>query len=191
MSQENRDRPEHKPVKKLGKHDEAVFREWYDLYWDNMFIQAYKVLKDSNLSEDIVQEVFTDLWDKKQFNRIENLPAYLHQSVKYKVLKALRKNRIRQDHLQTSKEIQSKLSSTAPLTSEELKEEILHHMEKLPSKCRKVFYKSRFEHIPNREIAKEMGISIRTVETHISHALKLLRRIRKTMIWLTIWWYWW
>lgn len=191
MSQENGDYSGQNPAKKLGKRDEAVFREWYDLFWDDMFIQAYKVLKDSSMSEDIVQEVFTDLWDKKQFHRIENLPAYLHQSVKYKVLKALRKNRIRQDHLRTSKEIQSKLSGTTPLMSEELKEEILHYMERLPTKCRKVFYKSRFEHIPNREIAKEMGISIRTVETHISHALKLLRRIRKTMIWLSIWWYFW
>lgn len=164
-----------------GKRHEKLFREAYERYWDNMFIQAYKVLKDRSVSEDITQEIFTDLWEKKSLFRIDNLEAYLYQSVKFKVLKELRKDRVRQEHESLVKAIKNEADNVQNNDSAELREEILQQMENLPEKCRSVFYKSRFEDTPNREIAREMGISVRTVETHISHALKLLRKVRRMM----------
>src|SRR5690606_27560299 len=69
-----------------GKRHEKLFREAYERYWDNMFIQAYKVLKDRSISEDITQEIFTALWEKKSLLRMEKLAAHLYQSVKFKGL---------------------------------------------------------------------------------------------------------
>lgn len=146
-----------------------------------MFIQAYKVLKDRSVSEDITQEIFTDLWEKRSLSRIDNLQAYLYQSVKFKVLKELRKDRVRLEHVKMVQSIKNEADTAQNNDPAELREEILQQMESLPEKCRSVFYKSRFEDISNRDIAREMGISVRTVETHISHALKLLRKVRRMM----------
>lgn len=164
-----------------SKRHEKLFRDAYERYWDNMFILAYKVLKDRTVSEDITQEIFTDLWEKKSLFRIDNLEAYLYQAVKFKVLKELRKDRVRQEHESIVKAIKNEADNLQNYDSAELKEEILQQMENLPERCRNIFYKSRFEDTPNREIAREMGISVWTVVTHISHALKLLRKVRRMM----------
>lgn len=109
------------------------------------------------------------------------MEAYLYQAVKFKVLKELRKDRVRQEHESIVKAIKNEADNLQNYDSAELKEEILQQMENLPERCRNIFYKSRFENTPNREIAREMGISVRTVVTHISHALKLLRKVRRMM----------
>lgn len=154
----------------------------YEKYWDDLYLQAFKVLKDTKSCEDIVQEVFIDVWKKSDQLTIQHLKAYLYQATRFKVLMVLRKGKISSEHLEVFQRIQARTDVNTVLEVQELKEQILVHLNHLPQKCREVFYKSRFEHITNQEIADQMGISKRTVETHISHAIKYLRGVKEILM---------
>lgn len=176
-------------LKKLSRRRKGALKDLYNQYWEPLYIHAWKVLREEKASEDVVQEVFIDLWEKGKFEQIENLSAYLYKSVKYKTLMALRKNRITKEHLEVFKEIRPLHTFNGALQIKELREEITHHLEQLPPRCREVFYKSRFEHLRNEEIAEQLNISKRTVETHISHALRYLRGVKELLmiiIWLNL-----
>lgn len=168
----------------LSLRQESALKELYSRYWEPLYLQAYKVLGDGKASEDVVQEVFIDLWEKRKFDRIEDLSAYLFQSVKYKTLMALRHDRIQASHLEILRTLLPVCETGQTLQLEELSESINHHLKTLPPKYREVFYKSRFEHLKNDEIAIQLNISKRTVETHISHALRHLKGVKELLIFL-------
>lgn len=174
-------------LKNLSRRKESSLKELYNRYWETLYLQAWRILQDEKASEDVVQEVFIDLWEKRKFNDIQNLSGYLYQAVKNRTLMALRKNRITEEHLNAFKKIRPVQTVDHTLQIQELRREITHHLEHLPPRCREVFYKSRFEHLKNDEIAEQLNISKRTVETHISHALRYLRGVKELlmmMIWL-------
>lgn len=174
-------------LKNLSRRKESSLKELYNRYWETLYLQAWRILQDEKASEDVVQEVFIDLWEKRKFNDIQNLSGYLYQAVKNRTLMALRKNRITEEHLNAFKKIRPVQTVDHTLQIKELRREITHHLEHLPPRCREVFYKSRFEHLKNDEIAEQLNISKRTVETHISHALRYLRGVKELlmmMIWL-------
>ena len=173
-------------LRSLAGRDEKALRELYDRYWEPLYLQTFRILGNNKSSEDVVQEVFIDLWEKRKFNHIEDLCAYLFQSVKYKTLMALRHNKIQDRHLEVFRQISPTDIEDHVLQVRELREEIHHHLNKLPPRCREVFYKSRFEHLANEEIAEQLNISKRTVETHISHALRYLRGVKELLGFLLV-----
>src|SRR5690554_5126548 len=80
--------------------------------------------------------------------------------------------------------IDSELHLDVQLETKEMSDQINRHLKNLPPKCREVFYKSRFENLKNDEIADQLNISKRTVETHISHALRYLKGVKELLIFL-------
>lgn len=176
----------------LSGKSESAFRELYQRYWVRLYTSARRVLRDEKSAEDVVQEVFIDLWKKDSYGHIENFSAYLHQAVRFKTLMALRKNKISDHHLAVYREIVPENVPNQELQFSELQEEIAYHLEQLPPRCREIFYKSRFEHMKNQEIADQLNISKRTVETHISNALRYLKGVRELLSFLLslgIWWF--
>lgn len=171
----------------LSHRREEALKELYSRYWNRLYVQARKVLNDKNASEDVVQEVFIDLWEKRSYDHIQYFSAWLHQAVRYKTLMILRKNHITDRHLEIFQTlIPVQQNPIQEFRLRELKEEIVNYMSHLPPRCREVFYKSRFENLENQEIADQLNISKRTVETHISHALRYLKGIKEFLI-LILW----
>ena len=70
----------------LTDRNEMALRTIYERFWNQLYIDAWKVLKNDKASEDVVQEVFIDLWEKKSYDHIDNFDAYIYQAVKYKTL---------------------------------------------------------------------------------------------------------
>lgn len=173
-------------LKQIANGNELAFSQLYTQHWDSLFIAAHKMLKDEELCKDIVQEVFLKFLEKSDFENINNLEAYLHQSVKYRVLMTLRKDRISNKHLETLRELVSNITEEQ-LEFEEMSETIEHSISSLPVKCQEVFRLSRTKNLPNSEIAERLNISIRTVETHISNALRKIRSSldSSTVVWIT------
>lgn len=186
INQIDQNRTDKKLLSAIGRRDERAFKELYDRYWEPLYVHAHKVLGEGKASEDVVQEVFVDLWLKGSYNHIDNFQSYIFKSVKYKTLMALRKNRIEHHHLEEFKSIRPSHSVNHEIKSNEFREQLIHHLNKLPPRCREVFYKSRFEHFNNQEIADQLNISKRTVETHISHALRHLKRVKELLM-IIIW----
>jgi RNA polymerase sigma-70 factor (ECF subfamily) len=146
---------------------------------------VYEYVPQNDIVENIVQDTFMVLWDKKStLADNTNLGAYLFTVAKNNCLYKLRDNRYKQKLLESSDinepELKANLNAlntldTSLFTFMEIEQIIENTLLQLPPQCRTVFNLSRFEEKKNREIAQELGISVKAVEGHISKALKLFR----------------
>lgn len=169
----------------LKNGDERAFSELYNLYWDKLFISAYNKLKNRELCEDILQEVFISLWNKRQTLIIKTtLKNYLYASVTYKVYDVFRKNTdlLNNELLDKFDQRIQESNPETVLMHQELIAQIEIAIEALPEKSKVVFKLSREEQLTYIEIAKKLNISTKTVEAHISKSLRLLRNSLGTNI---------
>jgi RNA polymerase sigma-70 factor (family 1) len=156
----------------------GAFREIYTRYWKQLYADAYKRLKNKEMAEEIVQEVFTSLWHKRgALNITQTLGGYLFTSVSNLVIDQYRKDLVRARYKESFKLVYSETDNSTEdaILVKELEHTIEHEVNSLPDKCRSVFELSRVEHKTNKEIASELGISEKTVEHHITKALKHIR----------------
>lgn len=163
---------------KVKNSDSKAFRELYDALWQPLYVRVYTILRDKQQSEDIVQEVWIDLWQRKDQIANENIEAFLFRAVRFKAYNQYRNSSKRREILQNifaSTTIARVNDVEESIFLQETTEAILKSVDALPPKCKKVFELSRFEGLKNKEISQKLGISQRTVENHISNALKKLR----------------
>ncbi|MFO7720193.1 MAG: RNA polymerase sigma-70 factor [Gillisia sp.] len=160
----------------LVKEDnKPAFEVIFDRYWKRLFVYAFRIYKDEKICEDIIQEIFISLWEKSIDTNILNLEAYLIRSVKYKIANHIRDLKFTPVHFEILQNMPNIYKSNSFMEYEEFEKEIFNEIKKLPPKCQQVFMLSRFEDYSNPKIAEELDISIRTVEKHISNALKFLK----------------
>ena len=124
--------------------------------------------------EDIVHDIFTSIWIRREELNIQSLEAYLATAVKYKILEFLNKT------INRTTPITDESSIDAHSPADQLEVQIMNRLLQdkirlLPEKCRIVFEQSRLEGKSNPEIARDLNISRKTVEKHISSALRQLR----------------
>ncbi len=139
---------------------------------------AIQYVKDSDAAKDIVQEVFFSLWQKKDnIDLSKPVRSYLTSAVRNKCLNYIRDHKKFSDTLLESEDqyIKSHYKPYDRLIEEELRKKIKSSIEELPVKCREVFVLSRYEQLKYLEIADRLQISIKTVETRMSKALRHLR----------------
>ena len=151
---------------------EALFRQYYSPLCKSL----YRILKDVSLAEDIVQEVFLKVWDRRsQLQLDEAIHGYLYRSCYNTALNFLKQQKPGID-INSGIEIAfSHLDAEKALNYLETEHQILEAIENLPPKTREVFRMSRFEELSYREIAEKLGISIKAVEKHMGIALQRLR----------------
>lgn len=147
----------------------------FDKYHNELCKVVFRILKDESLAEDIVQDVFYELWKKRDRLGVNtSFRAYLKRASINKSLNYIRDNKIKFDGDEQYAYIESKDNLQKNIEGKNLKEIIDREIDKLPPKCRMAFVLSRFEDMSYKEIAEEMNISVKTVEKHISKALKVL-----------------
>ena len=78
--------------------DQTAFKEIYKRYWPKLYIYAYNVLREKDICEDIIQEVFTNLWIRRKSAHIENVSAFLYQAVKFQIFKQFRQRKLLDRH---------------------------------------------------------------------------------------------
>ncbi|GAA3643799.1 RNA polymerase sigma-70 factor [Flavivirga jejuensis] len=150
----------------------------YKKYWQMMYLAAYNLVQDKAVCEDIVQDIFVNLWNKRDNLFINtSLKSYLYTSTIYKVYDFFRKNKklIKVELLDDFSEKTQCFTPETKLLYEELIQHVDSVIEKLPVKCKTVFKLSREQGLTNKEIADKLHISKRTVEGHITKALSILR----------------
>lgn len=152
-----------------------AFNEIYSRYWKKLYAYAHNILCDDTLVEDSLQEVFTNIWVKRSETKIENLKAYLFQSVKNNAITKLRKTRFTSFQEQVIENLSSTLRADVHVINEDLHNAIDLAMISLPERRRKIFCMSRFEHLSIKEIAEKLNISHRTVENQLSLATKQIK----------------
>ncbi|GEL09663.1 RNA polymerase sigma-70 factor, ECF subfamily [Flavobacterium glycines] len=165
-------------VKRLQENEEEALTIIYNKYWEVMYLAAYNLVKDRSVCEDIVQEVFISLWQRREKIQIKvSLKSYLYTSTVYKVYDHFNKNKkMIKDELFDG--FENKIENSNPETKL-MHQELISYLDtivdSLPDKCKEVYKLSRENMLSNKEIAEQLNISQRTVEGHISKALKILK----------------
>ena len=165
-------------TKRLRKGDQTAFEILFRFYYPGLVIFATQIVFDKDEATEIVQDFFVRLWEKRShIKESKSFKAYIFTSVKNRSFNYLKKNEVYTRNIEELKE----LAETSPLYNidlfidSKLQEKIKAAVDKLPTRCGEIFVMSRFQGASNDEIAEELDISKRTVETQISNALKVLR----------------
>lgn len=160
--------------------DSSSFEKLFRSQYPALVAGACRILNDKARAEDVVQDVFLKLWQKRdEISVEENLPAYLHRAVINHAIN-IYKQQYRQltDHTAEVAESSDNAYSAADqaLETTQLTDKIEKAIASLPQHSRGVFILSRFEEMSYREIAEKLEISVKTVEKHMANALKHLRK---------------
>ena len=172
----NASSPDHELVNELNGGDVKAFDLIFRKYYGNLCRFAYSVVRDADLSQSLVQNVFVKLWERRFVSgEIKNLAGYLTMMVKNQVF----------DYIHDRENQHLVYEKTEPGGPDESTEnEILRKdfeaclftaLSKLPERCRQAFELSRFENLTNRDIARQMNISVKGVEALMGRSLKILR----------------
>lgn len=165
--------------------DIQFFKELFEKYYNNLCILAKEYVKEDEQAEEIVEELFYNLWEKRKTLDIHtSVKIYLIRSVQNRCISYLRKlktelkvkGEISVEHDNELKYLPLKESQPiVRLFTNELEEKVKKEINELPEQCRKIFELSRFEEKSYTEISKELSISVNTVKTQMKIALKKLR----------------
>ncbi|MPQ46778.1 RNA polymerase sigma-70 factor [Marinifilum sp. N1E240] len=153
---------------------EELFKEHYAV----LTAYANKFLTDLDDAREIVQNVFVQLIDHKETVKIHtSAKAHLYTSVRNACLNVIRQRSTHAKHHENIKYLNSDLGIGADkiLEQTELEHQLYQAIDELPEQCQRIFKLNRFDGFTNQEIADQLQISKRTVETQISKALKTLR----------------
>lgn len=158
--------------------DKYAFEILFNAYYQHLCNFAFQFMKEQAASEEVVQEVFYKLWEKRQeLNIRSSIKSYLFSSVRNSSLNQLKHLEVR-DNFKSYNEQQIHYFENQDydiLVSNELNSKIENSISKLPEERQRVFKLSRYEGKKYKEIADELGISIKTVEGQMSKALKFMR----------------
>ena len=163
----------------------SSFNEIYTSYYKKSFFFAKSYVHDDLAAEDIASDSLIKLWEKLKTEKIDYIEPLLLTILKNKALDYLKHEEVKRTafesmadwHQQELSIRISTLESCDPneIFSDEVESIIRETLKLLPEQTRQIFLLSRFENKSNKEIAEQMGISIKGVEYHISKALKALR----------------
>jgi RNA polymerase sigma-70 factor (ECF subfamily) len=178
-----------------GSH--TAFSILFDRYWASVYTTVYSYVKDETVSKEITHDIFLNIWLKRQQLQILSFSAYLRAAGRYHVYKYIKQAKaipvIYSAELEESADLVCRNQGDENLGYLELKNHIDDYLGELPKRCREVFILSRQQHLTNDQIAGKLGISKRTVENQLTHALHHLRGLLKNIsigifVWLLIMW---
>ena len=167
----------------LHGSDEKAFTEIYRRYAEPLYFFAWNILRDTAECKDAIQEVFVWLWNNRGEIRVKELKPYLLAAVKYKLIRAIRNSR-RRDEILATYPGPAVFYAGQEVELKELQAIVRQFTRALPPRAKEIFDLSRNQHLSNREIALRMNISEKTVENQMTITLK---KLRHTLGNLSIW----
>lgn len=183
-------------IKQLQDGNEKVFEQIVREYWPRMFKFALIYTQNNETSQELVQDTFLVLWNNRSILKDNtNLITYLMVVLRNKCLNLLEQTRIRQLYIEEIDDetiyqranlyvLQDEASQI--VESEDLHKAIERALSKLPEKTREIFMLSRYDGLKNQQIAETKNISQKTVEYHISKALRILKEELPQEYWIWI-----
>lgn len=168
---------EAKLVQMLSKDDIQAFNDLFNLYSGRLYRFAFGYLKSDVEAEDIVQEVFTIVWDKRKELRSElSFKSFLFTISSNLIKKQFRKKIYQHKYFIQILKDDSDSKTTEYVDYTFAREYLEKLVDRLPCRQREIFVKSRFKYLSIEDIAKDLGISHKTVENQLTTSLKYLRK---------------
>lgn len=161
----------------LAEDNYEAFSTLYSRYWKRMLVKAFTQLKSHADAEEVVQDSFINLWRRRKTLQLKHtFHTYIAAVVRYEVMTKIAGNKKNFIFIEDAKPAAMEDDSTQQwLAFSDLQQEIETAIQSLPDKCRLVFRMSRDKGMTEKQISAELNISQKTVEAHMSKALKNLR----------------
>lgn len=164
-------------LNRLRDDDNVAFEVIYRRNWQQLYDFAFIKTHDTDVAEEIIQDLFVTIWEKRKSLEVKNLRAYLFTAVRNRVI----------DHYK--EKVFTELDNIDPPQApeytfflEELEATMQHSIARLPNKTKRIFLLNRFEGKTVRQISADLNVPERTVEYHITQALRTLKILLKEFI---------
>ena len=179
-------------VRALGEGSAAAFAEIYERYWYDLYDAAYRKLGAAEPAEEVAHDVLAALWQRRGQVAIEHLKGYLLGAARYRIIDALRVRLAHAGYLshQRAQPPAADHGTEDALAANDLSAALLAGLRQLPAHTQAVFRLSRLEHRSVPEIASRLNLAPKTVEYHLTRALKLLRVSLRDFVLLALVWLW-
>jgi len=157
-------------------NDLGTFELVFKKHYQPLVIYANTFMKDFSESQDIVQQVFVSIWEKRESLAIHtSLNGLLYKAVYNACLNRIKQQKIRTNHANEVQRNSETSMQVETIQQKELTKKIEDAIGRLPEQCARIFKMSRFDHLKYQEIADKLGLSVKTVENQMGKALKLMR----------------
>ena len=168
-----------KLINRFISGDKTAINDLYAEYSPRLYRFAMAYLKSESEVLDIVQEVFVNVWvNRKKLKKDSNLDAYLFTVAKNTIVSVFRKKLSEKDYLEhlKNKSITNSIDTESQFNYNQLSDKLNDLVEQLPPQRKKIYQMSKEQGLANKTIAAELGISIKTVEDHLSKASKFIKK---------------
>lgn len=154
---------------------ETAFQQLFQRHWEKLYVAASKKLGDQELAQELVHDLFLDLWRRREELSILNLPAYLGKALQYRIINKLisKKDKFFFELLENTEE--SLYKADQALLEKDLTSLIISWAEILPERRRQIFIQYYLHHLTTQEIAENLQISQKTVQNQLSISVQDLR----------------
>jgi RNA polymerase sigma-70 factor (family 1) len=165
-------------LRQLTEGNESAFKQIYDRYWLSIYKTVKRYTKSPEVAEDIVQEIFTSLWNNRsKFKEVINLEYYLITMAKnltYKTLRKMAFEKTVKNHW-LAEDLEEENSVNDAILDQQYEQLIQQAVGLLPSQQKQIFHMAKVEGLSHKDIAVQLKISHLTVKTHMAKALRSIR----------------
>ncbi len=170
-------------IARIKTNDKAAFRILFDRHYKVLLATAINILKDPNSAKDATQEVFLQIWQKRDTLNIQTAPAaYLKRSVINRSLNQIKSRKKFVDETPIVQMYSQSPEANENLAVQDLETAMKKALDTLPERCRLIFIMRRLEGMSLKEIAQQLDISPKTVENQITKALKVIKEAVKPFV---------
>lgn len=164
-------------LKNLREGSEEAFLKIYEAYWYKVFAIAYRRLGKKDIAEELTQDLFLKLWEKRQTLKPQRISNYLFVSIKNSVIDHVQSGLVAGKYIEFYKSFAEQTSSSTEdiVQFDDLTEAIERGLSGLPSKTQEVFKLGRMQNWPSDKIARHLNLSEKTVGYHLTKSLKFMR----------------
>lgn len=164
-------------LEQLREDDGYAFEQLYDRYWANLFEYAYNRLRDRAISQDVVQDVFLDIWRRRHTLEVSNMEAYLRSSVRFKTYRLLTKMSLDAPYFEGFEEVLvSAVLADDQIQERELRDLLDLWIKALPAKRRTIFMMHFTDGLSTAEIANRLGVSRKTIQNQLNTAYSEIQK---------------
>ncbi len=171
-------------IHRLKQDDKTAVDDLFAFYYPRLYQFSKSILKMESEIEDVLQEVFLKIWlNRHKINHAETFNAYIYTITKHEVLNLIR-SKLKDHNFREQLylyAVAEEYQFQSKLEFEEIKSGIDRIVSNLPEKRQQIFILSRTNGLSNKEIAQQLGISEKTVEDHITHAIRKIKSSLKEM----------
>jgi RNA polymerase sigma-70 factor (ECF subfamily) len=164
-------------IERLRAGDVTAFEEIYRRYWRQLYLTARQKVSRSEVIEEILQDLFSKLWERRETLLVVHLEAYLFTALKYAIVKHIRSKMVRKRYAQYALLHHSDEghSTEEDISLHDLTLALTQSLDALPGKTREIFRLNRLEYKTVKEVAALVNMPERTVEYHLHKAISTLR----------------